>query len=107
MIQMSASSGFSKLQSKHLHIKSREYQFNPDWDEDVIFNLFDLFGQYLFWGPPMLPQIVRKIKGKKYSISIEDVKGMGLNNFIKKNKVFSYAITSSKTIKYTIFETIK
>ena len=55
----------------------------------------------------MLPQIVRKIKGKKYSISIEDVKGMGLNNFIKKNKVFSYAITSSKTIKYTIFETIK
>ena len=49
MIQMSATSGFSKLKSKHLHIKSREYQFNPDWDEDVILNLFTLFGQYLFW----------------------------------------------------------
>ena len=67
MIQMAASSGFSKLKSKHLHIKSREYQFNPDWDEDVILNLFDLFAQYLFWSPPALPSIIRKIKGKKYS----------------------------------------
>jgi len=107
MIQMAASSGFSKLKSKHLHIKSREYQFNPDWDEDVILNLFDLFAQYLFWSPPPLPNISRKINGKKYSISIKDVEKKGLNNFIKKNKIFSYAITSPETMKYTIFETIK
>jgi len=107
MIQMSATSGFSKLKSKHLHIKSREYQFNPDWDEDVILNLFNLFGQYLFWNPPLLPKIIKKINGKKYSIPIQDVKKIGLNNFVKKNKVFSYAITSSRTIKYTVFDTIK
>ena len=107
LIQMAAISGFSKLKSKHLHIKSREYQFNPDWDEDVALNVFDIFAQYLFWSPPALPQIIRKINGKKYSISIADVKKIGLNNFIKKNKVFSYTITSPRTIKYTIFEKIK
>ena len=107
MIQMSASSGFSKLKSKHLHIKSRQYQFNPDWDEDVILNLFDLFGQHLLWSPPVLPQIKRKIKGKKYSVLVQDVAKIGLNKFIKKNKIFSYAIISPKTIKYTVFEPIK
>ena len=100
-------SGFSKLKSKHLNIKSREYQFNPDWDGDVILSLFDLFAQYLHWAPPLLPQITRKIKGKKYSIPLSDVRKIGLNNFIKKNKVFSYAITSSKIIKYTVFDNIK
>ena len=97
----------SKLKSHHLKIQSLQYQFNPDWDEDVILNLFDFFAQHLFWSPPALPKIIRKINGKKYSIAIEDVRKNGLNHFIKNNKVFSYAITSSKTIKYTIFETIK
>ena len=107
MIQMAASSGFSKLKSKHLHIKSREYKFNPDWDEDVILNLFDLFAQYLFWSPPQLPCIARKIKGKKHSVAIKDVKKKGLNNFIKENKIFSYTVTSPAIMKYTIFEKIK
>ena len=57
MIQMGAISGFSKLKSKHLHIKSREYQFNPDWDEDIILDLFDIFAQNLLWSPPKIPKI--------------------------------------------------
>ena len=107
LIQIGAISGFSKLKSKHLNIKSREYQFNPDWDEDVILSLFDLYAQYLHWSPPLLPQIKRKIEGKKYSIPLNDVRKIGLSNFIKKNKVFSYTITSSKIIKYTVFDNIK
>ena len=38
-----ATSGFSKLSSKHLNIKSRELKINPDHDQDIIQNLFNLF----------------------------------------------------------------
>ena len=47
------------------------------------------------------------INGKKYSIAVSEVKKMGLNNFIRNKKIFSYAITSPKIIKYTVFDTIK
>jgi len=107
IIRSGASSGFSKLKSKHLNIKSREYKFNPDWDEDVILNLFDLFGQYLSWSPPILPNIYKKINGHKKTISLNEIKKIGLNKFIKNNKIFSYAITSPKTLKYTMFDKIK
>ena len=56
-------SGFSKLISKHLQIKSRECKFNPDWDEDVILKLFDLIGNTLNWTPPILPNISKIIPG--------------------------------------------
>ena len=107
LIQLGAISGFSKLSSKHLKIKSRESKFNPDWDEDVILNLLNLFAEHLLWNPLSLPKIKKKINGKKHSISIEEVKKMGLNKFIKNKKIFSYAITSPNTIKYTIFDAIK
>ena len=43
------------------------------------------------------------INGKRYKISLEHVKKIGLNEFIKKNKIFSYAITSPQNINYTLF----
>ena len=103
----SANTGYSKLKSKHLGIQSRECILNPDWDEDIMLNLFELFGQSLSWNPPKLPQIISKIKGKKYSIALSDVKKIGLNKLIKEKKIFSYAITSSKTLKYTVFNPIR
>ena len=54
-----------------------------------------------------MPKIKKKINGKKHSISIDEVKKMGLNNFIRNKKIFSYAITSPSIIKYTVFDTIK
>ena len=107
LIQAGANSGFSKLASQHLGIKSREYKLNPDWDEDIILNLFDIMGKYLLWTPPKLPSIYKKICGYKYSVPIDRVKKIGLNQFIKDKKVFSYAIINSKTIKYTVFDKIE
>ena len=107
LINIGATSGFSKLQSKYLKIKSRESKFNPDWDEDVILNLLNLFAEHFSWNPLTLPTINKTINGKKNSIAINKVIDMGLSNFIQKNKLFSYAITSPKTIKYTIFDTIQ
>ena len=107
LIDIGATSGLSKLQSKYLKIKSKESKFNPDWDEDVILNLLNLFAEHLSWNPLVLPNINKKINGKKYSINIDKVVNMGLSNFIRKNKIFSYAITSPKIIKYTIFDIIK
>ena len=107
LIQTGASSGFSKLTSKHLGIKSREYKLNPDWDEDVILNLFDIIGQNLLWTPPKLPLSLKKIQGSKHLISIDEIKKIGLEQFIKNKKIFCYAITSPKTIKYTVFNNIE
>ena len=107
LINAGAISGFSKLESKYLKIKSRESQFNPDWDIDIILNLFDLFGKYLSWDPPKLPNISSKISGQKIEIPLNKVQKTGLKRFITKNKIFSYAITSPNIFKYTIFDTIK
>ena len=62
---MQAVSGKSKLKSKHLNIKSLQYQFNPDWDEDVILNLLNLFAEHLLWNPLHMPKIKKKINGNK------------------------------------------
>ena len=107
LIQAGANSGFSKLASQHLAIKSREYKLNPDWDEDIILNLFDMIGKNLLWTPPKLPLIYKKICGNKNTVSIDEVRKKGLNQFIEDEKVFSYAITNSKTIKYTVFDKIE
>ena len=107
LINAGAISGFSKLYSKYLNIKSRESKFNPDWDEDVILNLLHIFAEHLSWNPLKLPKINKRINGQKKSILIEEVRAIGLSDFIKKNKIFSYAITSPKIIKYTVFDTIK
>ena len=100
-------SGFSKLSSKHLNIKSREYKFNPDWDIDVMLNLYDLIKNSLKWNTPKIPIINKKIKGKKYTTDLNHVKKIGLSKFLVNNNVFSYAITSPQKIKYTVFDKIK
>jgi len=108
LIHIGASTNFSKLTSKYLKIKSRECKINPDWDNDIILRLLNLFGEYISWTPPVIPKIIQRVDGKRLKISLEDVKKIGLDQFIKKNKVFSYAITSSRYISYTNFsKTIK
>jgi len=102
--QIDAISGYSKLTSKHLKIKSRESKFNPDWDSDIILNLFDLFAQNLNWTPPKLPNIVQRIEGKRFKLPINHIQSIGLENFLKTNKVFSYAITSPFYFNYTNFK---
>ena len=99
-------SGYSNLVSKHLKIKSRKCKFNPDWDEDVLLKLFDLFAQYLNWGPPILPKIIKRIEGNRYKSSLNNVKKVGLDIFLKKNNIFSYAITNPKMFNYTVFPKI-
>ena len=102
-----ATSGFSKLSSKYLNIKSIELKFNPDKDQDIIHNLFNLFATTLKWTPPITPKISTKIDGKKYRVALKNIKKNGLEKFIKKNKVFSYAITSPETLTYTTFNHIR
>jgi len=99
-----AISGFSKLTSKYLKIKSRECKLNPDWDSDVILRLCDLFAQHLNWTPPKIPSIIKRVEGKRYKLPLSHLKKIGLKKFLKKNKVFSYAITNPKDFNYTVFE---
>ena len=107
LININASTGFSKLKSKHLGIRSRECRFNPDWDEDIALNLFELFSQYLQWSSPKLPAIKYRIQGKKVTVNLDDVLKVGLQQFILDNNIFSYAITSPKKMKYTVFNQLK
>jgi len=103
LIKIGASSKFSKLKSMHLNIKSREYTFNPDWDGDVILRLLDIFATHLGWTPPQVPIISKRIDGKRLKKSLQELEKIGLKQYVKKNNIFSYAITSPKTINYTIF----
>tara|TARA_Y100000741_G_scaffold45262_1_gene31337 strand:- start:261 stop:1190 length:930 start_codon:yes stop_codon:yes gene_type:complete len=93
-----------KIKSKYFNVISRQLSINPDWDEDVILNLFKYFAEYLEWSPPQLPNITQRIDGFKNKIELSKIKNEGINHFIKKNKVFSYAITSNKTLSYTKFK---
>tara|TARA_B100000131_G_C18052317_1_gene586951 strand:+ start:78 stop:992 length:915 start_codon:yes stop_codon:yes gene_type:complete len=102
-----ATSGFSKLSSKHLNIRSIELQFNPDKDQDIIHNLINLFATTLKWTPPMTPKISTKINGEKYRVALKNVKKNGLKKFIKEKKIFSYAITSPEIFTYTTFSHIR
>ena len=101
--KIGAVSGLSKLSSKKLNIKSRQFQFNADWDEDIILNLFRLFGNTLKWTPPHLPQISHRIDGKRQKIALSKVKELGFSNFLKTNNIFSYAIPSPRILNYTSF----
>ena len=98
-----AISGYSKLKSKHIKIQSRELKINPDWDEDIILNLFNLIATELKWTPPQIPNIIDRIDGRKEKIPLAQVRKVGIDKFMKDNKVFSYAITSPKTLIYTSF----
>ncbi len=101
--KINAINGYSKLKSNSISLQSRELIINPDWDEDIISNLFFLFSQSLQWTSPKLPCISNRVDGQKKKVSLKEVKKIGLENFIDKNKVFSYAITSPRTMIYTSF----
>ena len=94
---------FGKLSSNFLNIKNREFIVNPDWDEDLILNFFQLIGNHLSWSNPTLPKIINRIDGIKKKCLLSEVKEIGLNNFINKNNIFSYAITSPRYFSYTTF----
>jgi len=100
---MGAVSGKGKLSSKHLNISSRQYQFNPDWDEDVVLKLLQLFGKTLGWTPPEIPNIVKSIEGIRQKVPLAIVKENGLGNFLQERKVFSYAIPSPRIFNFTSF----
>jgi len=80
---------------------------NPDWDEDIIMNLFTLFGNHLKWTPPRLPHIIKRIDGERTKTALSNVKKMGLTPFLKENKVFSYAISSPRIFNFTSFGTVR
>ena len=96
-----------KIKSQHYNISSMQGWYNMDWDEDIALRLFDYFGEKLDWTPPTLPNICKRIDGIRSKAKLKSIKERGINQFIKKNKVFSYAITSNKTLSYTIFEKMK
>jgi hypothetical protein len=100
---MQAVSGKSKLRSKHLNISSKQYQFNPDWDENVVLQLLNLFGKSLDWTPPKLPSITKSIKGTRQKVPLAHIKQTGLSQFLKENRVFSYAIPSPRIFNFTSF----
>ena len=100
---MQAVSGKSKLKSNHLNIRSRQYQFNPDWDDDVILQLINLFGKTLGWTPPDIPSVTRSIEGVRQKVPLAFIKQNGLSNFLKENRVFSYAIPSPRIFNFTSF----
>ena len=104
LLTMGASSKFGRLTSIHLKIKSRECIFNPDWDTDIILKLFTLFADYLGWTPPKIPIISKRISGERFKESLQNISEIGLENFIDKKKIFSYAITNPENFNYTIFK---
>ena len=100
---MDAISSKSKLKGKFYNTHSKQYQFNPDWDEDVIIELLNLFAGNLGWTPPKLPGIIKSIKGIRKKVPLALVKEIGISNFIKKNFIFSYSIPSPRIFNFTSF----
>jgi hypothetical protein len=103
---MQAVSGKSKLRSKHLNICSKQFQFNPDWDEDIILRLINLFGNTLGWTPPPLPSTLKSINGNRKKVPLALIKEIGISQFLKDNRVFSYAIPSPRIFNFTSFGTV-
>ena len=100
---MQAVSGKSKLNSNHLNIQSLQYQFNPDWDEDVVLQLLKLFAKTMGWTPPEIPALIKSIEGIQKKVPLALIKEKGLANFLKEKRVFSYAIPSPRTFNFTSF----
>ena len=102
--QIGAVSAFGKLKSKKLNITSKQFQCNPDWDENIILNLFNLFGNELGWTPPTMPMINKCIIGNRQKNKLSVIKKYGLSKFLLDNKIFSYAIPSPEIFNYTSFK---
>ena len=106
LTKISAISGKSKLKSKYLKIQSCQFQFNPDWDEDTILQLLNLFAKIINWTPPQLPKIHLCQIGQRQKVSLSIIKEVGLNSYIKKKRIFSYAISSPRIFNFTSFGVI-
>ena len=52
------------------------------WDENIILNLLNLFGNEFGWTPPELPNITHSIVGERTKISIEKVQAYGFSKFL-------------------------
>ena len=103
LLSIGAVSDKGKLDSNHFKIKSRQYQFNPDWDENVVLTLLQLFAKTLGWTPPETPKIVKSIEGTRQKVPLAFIKEKGLSNFLKEKRVFSYAIPSLRIFNFTSF----
>ena len=102
-LKLQAVSSKSKLKSIHLKIQSLQYQFNPDWDEDIILHLLKIFGKSLGWTPPKIPVIKSFISGNRRKVPLAIIKENGLKKFLKEKRVFSYAIPSPRIFNFTSF----
>ena len=107
LAHLGAVSGKSKLKRKHRKIHSKEFKFNPDWDEDVILALLDLFAIHFKWTPPKIPKIEKCICGEQNKIPLSSVKKTGIQKILTEHRIFSYAIPSPKFFNFTSFGTIK
>ena len=105
--RIGALSSFGKLYSKKLNIRSKQFQFNPDWDENIVLNLFDLFGNELGWTPPKIPVISKCFVGVREKKTINEVRKYGFSKFLLDQSIFSYAISSPRIFNYTSFKKIK
>ncbi len=96
-----------KLKSVNMGLPSLQFQFNPDWDEDTACRLFSEFGNALKWTPPQFPSPLNRIEGVRKKITLAQVKKRGLNEFLREEKVFSYAIPSPGIFNFTTFGWVK
>jgi hypothetical protein len=107
LAELGGVSSRGKLKSLNRKIPARQFQFNPDWDEDVVYRLFSEFGNDLKWTPPEYPSPLKRIEGIRHRIPLREVKKQGLNTFLRTKKVFSYAIPSPGIFNYTTFGHVK
>ena len=75
----------------------------PDWDEDVVLNLFNLFAKFINWTPPKIPVIKKRIEGIRRKVPLNQIKKTGIAKYLNENKVFSYAIPSPRIFNFTSF----
>ena len=50
-----------------------------------------------------IPIIINRIEGKRNKIPLAYIKDVGLLNFIKEKRIFSYAIPSPRIFNFTTF----
>ena len=103
LLSISKLKKYGKLSSKYLNLKNREFLINPDWDDDLIHHFFNLISTHMNWSNPQVPHIINRIDGQKNTISLKEVKKIGLNQFLDQKNIFSYAITSPQKFSYTSF----
>ena len=90
--------------SRHLGLKGGQLQFNPDWDTEVILRLEDFIGTHLKWSPPRLPLDLQRVEGERHTGSLKKLAADDFPTDLIGRGVFSYAITSTDTLNFTILQ---